>query len=80
MPGVELSVNDGSNGIHTLMVFSDEWLANGNDYINQLLNVAFEGKTPDQYENENGRSSLGMLETIKRLEGYKEIISWCLPM
>lgn len=70
LPGVELSVNDGSNGIHTLIVFSGEWLENGNDYINQFLNVAFEGKTPDQYENENGRSSLGMLETIKRLEGY----------
>ena len=70
LPGVELSVNDGSNGIHTLVVFSDEWLANGNDYINQLLNVAFEGKTPDQYENENGRSTLGLLETIKKLEGY----------
>lgn len=70
LPGVELSVNDGSNGIHTLIVFSGAWLENGNDYINQFLNVAFEGKTPDQYENENGRSSLGMLETIKRLEGY----------
>lgn len=71
MPGVELSVNDGSNGIHTLIVFSDEWLKNGNDYINQFLNVAFEGKTPDQYENENGRSSLGMIDTIKKLEGYQ---------
>ncbi|MFP4346851.1 MAG: TrlF family AAA-like ATPase [Desulfococcaceae bacterium] len=70
LPGIELSVNDGSNGIHTLVVFSDEWLRNGNDYINQFLNVAFEGKTPDQYENENGRSSLGMIETIKKLEGY----------
>lgn len=70
LPGIELSVNDGSNGIHTLVVFSDEWLANGNDYINQFLNVAFEGKTPDQYENENGRSTLGLLETIKKLEGY----------
>ena len=70
LPGVELSVNDGSNGIHTLVVFSDEWVANGNNYINQFLNVAFEGKIPDQYENENGRSSLGLLETIKKLEGY----------
>lgn len=70
LPGVELSVNDGSNGIHTLVVFSNDWLANGNDYINQFLNVAFEGKTPDQYENENGRSSLGLLDTIKKLEGY----------
>lgn len=72
LPGVELSVNDGSNGIHTLVVFSDEWLTNGNDYINQFLNVAFEGKIPDQYENENGRSTLGLLETIKKLEGYNK--------
>lgn len=72
LPGVELSVNDGSNGIHTLVVFGDEWLANGNNYINQFLSVAFEGKTPDQYENENGRSSLSLLETIKKLEVYNK--------
>jgi len=72
LPGVELSVNDGSNGIHTLIVFSEEWLANGNDYINQFLNVAFEGKTPDQYEKENGRSSSGLIDTIKKLEGYQK--------
>jgi len=27
LPGVELSVSEGSNGIHTLVVFSEEWLA-----------------------------------------------------
>ncbi len=70
VPGVELSVNDGSNGIHTLVVFSDDWLANGKDYINQFLNVAFEGKVPEQYENENAGSSLGLIDTIKKLEGY----------
>lgn len=70
LPGVELSVNDGSNGIHTIIVFSEEWLLDGNDFINQFLNVAFEGKTPDQYENKNGRSSFGLVETIKKLEGY----------
>ncbi|MBW1938432.1 MAG: histidinol-phosphatase [Deltaproteobacteria bacterium] len=70
LPGVELSVNDGANGIHTLIVFSDQWLENGQDYINQFLNVIFEGKTPEQYENENGRSSFGLIETIKKLEGY----------
>jgi len=70
LPGVEHSVNDGANGIHTLIVFSDDWLANGQDYINQFLNVAFSGKTPDQYENENGRSSLALIDTIKKLEDY----------
>lgn len=70
LPGVELSVNDGANGIHTLVIFNDEWLADGQDYINQFLNVAFEGKTPSQYEQENGRSSLDLLTTLKKLEGY----------
>lgn len=71
LPGVELSVNDGANGIHTLVVFSDAWLKNGQDYINPFLTVAFEGKTPAQYEQENGRSSLSLLDTIKKLDGYK---------
>ena len=70
LPGVELSVNDGANGIHTLIVFSEEWIENGQNYINQFLNVIFAGKTPDQYENRNGRSSFGLIETIKKLEGY----------
>ena len=70
LPGVELSVNDGANGIHTLVVFSDDWLADGHDHINPFLSVAFEGKIPDQYEQENGRSSLSLLETIKKLENY----------
>jgi chromosome segregation protein len=70
LPGVELSVNDGANGIHTLVVFSDAWLENGQDNINPFLTVAFEGKTPSQYEQENGRSSLSLIDTIKKLEGY----------
>jgi len=68
LPGVELSVGDGSNGIHTLVVFSDEWLEGG--YIKQFLEVTFAGKTPQQYENENGRSSQNLIETIKTLEDY----------
>lgn len=70
LPGVELSVNDGANGIHTLVVFSDDWLSDGHDHINPFLTVAFEGKVPSLYEHENGRSSLSLEETIKKLESY----------
>ncbi|HGS4567805.1 TPA: TrlF family AAA-like ATPase [Vibrio cholerae] len=70
LPGVELSVNDGANGIHTLVVFSDDWLEDGHDHINPFLGVAFEGKIPAHYEQENGRSSLSLLETLKKLESY----------
>jgi ABC-type cobalamin/Fe3+-siderophores transport system ATPase subunit len=70
LPGVELSVGDGANGVHTIIVFSNDWINDG-DYINQFLNVAFEGKTPLEYEKENGRSSLNILEAIKKLNGYQ---------
>jgi chromosome segregation protein len=69
LPGVELSVNDGANGIHTLVVFSDAWIEEHN-YINPFLNSAFEGKAPAQYEQENGRTSWSLLGTIKKLESY----------
>jgi chromosome segregation protein len=69
LPGVELSVNDGANGIHTLVVFSDAWIDEHN-YIGPFLSSAFEGKAPAEYEQENGRSSLSLLETIKKLESY----------
>ena len=70
LPGVELSVADGANGVHTLIVFSDDWLADGHDYVNQFLNVAFTGRAPAQYEQENGRTNDDLLTTLKTLEGY----------
>jgi len=71
LPGIELSVNDGSSGIHTLIVFSDKWLDKDKDYINQFLNIAFTGKTPETYEQENSRTSLNLIDTIKKLNEYQ---------
>lgn len=70
LPGVELSVKDGANGVHTLVVFSDAWLADGQDFINQFLGVAFAGKVPSQYEQENGRSNDDIIATLRNLESY----------
>jgi len=70
LPGVELSIGDGSNGIHTIIVFSDKWIENNNDLINQFISTNFKNKTSDQYENENGRSDFGIIETIRLLESY----------
>lgn len=70
LPGVELSVNDGANGVHTIIVFSDSWLEGGQDYINQFLTNAFTGRTKAQYEQENGRTNDNLLETLKKLEAY----------
>ncbi|MDI9387250.1 MAG: histidinol-phosphatase [Spirochaetota bacterium] len=68
LPGVELSVNDGANGIHTLVVFSDEWIANGNDYINPFITTMFPSKSPFEYENEDGRSDKNILQVVEELE------------
>ena len=69
LPGVELSVNDGSNGIHTLVVFNpDEWIENGNNYIDQFINESFAGQ--HNYQNENSRSNDNFVNTIKKLNHY----------
>lgn len=67
LPGVELSVNDGANGVHTLVAFDpNQWLADGNDYINQFITTNFIGK--HNYENENGRSNNSLNETLSQLD------------
>lgn len=70
LPGVELSVNDGANGVHTLIVFSDSWIEGGHDHINQFLGSVFVGKSKAQYENENGRTNDNLVETLKKLEAF----------
>ena len=71
LPGVELSVNDGSNGIHCLVVFNPtDWLNNSTDFINQFLTQTFAGKV--NYENENGRSNDNLIETIKKLDDFEK--------
>lgn len=68
LPGVELSVNDGANGIHILIVFSEEWLANGQNYISPFITSMFPGKSPNEYQNENGRSDKNILQVVEELE------------
>ncbi len=68
LPGVELSVNDGANGIHTLIIFSDEWIADSNDYINPFIATMFPGKSASEYQDENGRSDKNILQVVEELE------------
>ena len=69
LPGLELSVKDGANGIHVIAVFDESWI-DGSDRINAFLQVAFTGKTPDEYENANGRCALDLMGTIRELERF----------
>ena len=71
MPGIELSVKDGANGIHTLVVFSDEWISNQEqtDYINGFRSVTFGGQS--NCDNSNARSNHDLLETIRELDKFQ---------
>lgn len=52
LPGVELSVKDGKNGVHTLIVFNPEdWIKNEENHIESFLISAFQGI--NNRENEN---------------------------
>ncbi len=72
MPGVELSVKDGRNGIHTLVVFHDEWVENREsaDHINSFLGLTFAGQTG--YDNSNARSNHDLLETLRELDKFEK--------
>jgi len=70
LPGVELSVNDGANGIHCLISFDREtWISNSDDYINQFLTSAFEGV--HNSENENTRCNYNFEHLLEKLEEHR---------
>lgn len=69
LPGVELAVNEGRAGVHVLIVFSDDWLDSGKDYINSFFSGMFPGKTPEEYEHENGFSEKTLLQMVDELDG-----------
>lgn len=69
LPGVELTVKEGLNGIHTLIVFNpDEWLENGNNYIQSFLTLAF--ATISNPENRNTKYCYDLKNTFEKLEEY----------
>ena len=70
MPGVELSVKDGRNGIHTLIIFREDWIDNREnaDHINGFLGLTFAGQV--NYDNKNARSNHDLLETLRELDKF----------
>lgn len=71
LPGVELSVKEGANGLHTLIIFDpDAWLRNGVDDINKFLDNVFPG-IPNR-ENANTRCRCDLSGTIAALDEYEK--------
>ena len=70
LPGLELSVKDGSNGIHMLVVFSNDWISNkeNTDHVKTFLSVTFAAQA--NFETENGRSNHDLNETIRELDKF----------
>ena len=69
LPGVELTVKEGANGIHTLIVFDPEqWLENGTNYIQSFLASAF--ATISNPENRNVKSTFDLKRTLEKLDEY----------
>jgi len=71
LPGVELSTNEGANGVHLLIIFGEEWLSNDQDRISPFISSMFTGKAEAEYQRENGRSDKGILEVVTELEKCK---------
>ena len=74
LPGVELSVKDGANGIHCLVAFNPEqWLPNGKHnehFIDQFLTAAFEG-IPNR-ENGNSTCNYHLTDLLKKLDEHQK--------
>ena len=69
LPGVELSIKEGANGVHTLIIFNpDEWLVDGNNYIQTFLTAAF--ATIPNPENSNAKSIFDLKNALEILESY----------
>lgn len=69
LPGVELTIKEGANGIHTLIVFDpDEWLADGNNHIQTFLTSAF--ATIPNPENRNTKCTYDLRHALDALEAY----------
>lgn len=69
LPGMELSLSDGRAGIHVLIVFSDDWIDSGKDYISSFIAGMFPGKTREEYQHENGCSEKTLLQMVETLDG-----------
>ncbi len=70
LAGIELSVNDGSNGIHTLIVFDYERWVEPDNYIEQFVTAAFEGA--HNHGNANASCKYNLVDLLEKLEEHRK--------
>lgn len=67
LPGVELSLSEGRNAVHTLIIFNPEdWIQNGENHIDNFLIAAFQGI--HNRENENTCCNYNLSNLLTELE------------
>ncbi len=66
LPGVELNIKEGKNGIHILVVFNEEWYRQ-KDYIDAVLTALFPGEQNFSKDNQRTKSDLvGTIESLNK--------------
>ena len=66
LPGVELSIKQGANAVHTLVVFNpDEWIKNGENHISKIIDSFFLGIS--NAENENTSTNEDLISCIIKM-------------
>ena len=68
LPGTELYISGGSEGIHILVVFSDDWISE-EDYISKFIDSLFPGVSRTQVHNET-RSKFSLEQMVGMLDDY----------
>lgn len=73
LPGVELSVAEGRNGIHILIVFEPEqWISRHEDFIDRFLGETHPHLSRQDRENRNARTQWNLIQTLEKLQEHKE--------
>jgi chromosome segregation protein len=74
LPGIELSVKDGSKGLHILVVFDDSWLFNPEhkNYIQDFISAAFAGKSGYDRSPYDQNTAIDFEHTCLQLENFQK--------
>ncbi|AHF81120.1 PHP domain-containing protein [Thermococcus paralvinellae] len=69
LPGVELSVNDGKEGIHALIIFDDSEIT-ARDFVSDFITLCFEGRERFDDEGRPKPSAVNLEQLIEKLDKF----------
>ena len=69
LPGVELSVNDGKEGIHVLLIFEDSGIT-GEDFVSEFITLCFKGRARFDSDGRPKPSAVNLEQLIEELDKF----------